>query len=294
MKKFLNKLFLFISIPTTLLLIAIAIIGYIANHLDFKINSNINEIYIGDSHVQCAINDSFLTNSKNVSRGAESFYFSYFKLKKIIEHNKQIKKVYLGASYHSFSNYYDAFISGEFSPSIAPKYFYVLPLNEKINMIRWNLNNLPQFIELLNEESQRYLFKNNTYNYGDYSNKFKKTKAAVVSMDKRLNFQYYTNNQLNNFSEINLEYFSKIIELCGSNNIELVLLNTPIHPYFKKKIPPAYINKFNIVVQNKKLDVIDFNNLNFTDSSFIPDGDHVSVMETYNLAKEIERLNQKK
>jgi hypothetical protein len=293
MKPFLKKIFIFISIPLFFLLISILLIFYISKKIDYKINNNIKEIYIGDSHIQCAINDSLLTNSKNASTGAESFYFSYFKLKILVEQNKQIEKVYLGASYHSLSNYYDQFIVGEFSPSIAPKYFYVLPLKEKIKLIRWNLNNLPKFIGTLSEVSQRYLFESNAYNYGNYSNKFKKSRAVKSSMDKRLNFQYYTGKDLNDFSDINMLYFSKIIELCSSNNIDLILLNTPIHPYFKSKVPAVYINKFEELAKNNNLKVIDFNLLTFTDSSFIPDGDHVSVKETFNIAKALESLKSK-
>ena len=293
MKQFIKKIFIFISIPLTLILISLLLVFYTSKKIDYKLNKNIKEIYIGDSHIQCAINDSLLTNAKNVSKGAESFYFSYFKLKKLLEQNQQIERVYLGASYHSFSNYYDQFIVGQFSSFIAPKYFYVLPLKQKIKLVRWNLNDLPKLVGTIFKESQSYLFEDHAFNYGNYSNKFKKSKAIPSIMNKRLEYQYYTDKKLNDFSDINMEYFFKIITLCKVQNVDLVLLNTPLHHYFKSKVPISYINKFDELVKSNKLSVIDFKLLTFTDSSFIPDGDHVSVKETFNIAKELEGLKSK-
>ena len=290
MKQFIKKIFVFTSIPLICLIVGLLIIFYISKTIDYKFNKSINEIYIGDSHIQCAVNDSLLNNSKNVSTSSESFYFSYYKLKKLIEENKNIEKVYLGVSYHSLSNYYDDFISGEYSPSVSPKYFYILPIKEQFKLIRWNLKNLPAFIKGIFSISYRYLFKDVTFDYGGYSNNFTNSMALKPSMEKRLHFQYYKGKVLNNFSEINLAYLTKIIALCKANEMDLVLLNTPLHPYFKSKIPIIYINKFNEIVNTHKLKVIDFSALSFSDSCFIPDGDHLSVKGACQLTKELLRI----
>lgn len=291
MKQFLKNIFVFTSIPLICLLIGLLMIFYISKTIEYKFNENIKEIYIGDSHIQCAVNDSLLINSRNVSTSSESFYFSYYKLKKLIEENQNIEKVYLGASYHSLSNYYDDFISGEYSPSVAPKYFYILPINEQFKLIRWNVKNIPTFIKGVLSISYRYLFKDVTFDYGGYSNSFTNSMAMKPSMEKRLHFQYYTGKELNNFSEINLTYLTKIIVLCKTSKIDLVLLNTPLHPYFKSKVPIIYINKFNEIVNTQNLNVIDFNALTFSDSCFIPDGDHLSAKGAYQLTKELYELD---
>ena len=289
MKQFLKNILVFTSIPMICLIIGLIMIFYISKTIDYKLNKSIKEIYIGDSHIQCAVNDSLLINSRNVSTNSESFYFSYYKLKKLIEENQNIKKVYLGASYHSLSNYYDDAISGKYSPSVSPKYFYILPIKEQFKLICWNVKNLPKFIKGVLLISYRYLFKDVTFDYGGYLNNFTNSMAMKSSMEKRLHLQYYSGKK-NNFSEINLIYLTKIIVLCKASKIDLVLLNTPLHPYFRSKVPIIYINKFNEIVNTQNLNVIDFSDLTFSDSCFIPDGDHLSVKGAFQLTKELVRI----
>jgi hypothetical protein len=95
-------------------------------------------------------------------------------------------------------------------------------------------------------------------------------------MDKRAIQQYYIHDTLRGFSEINITYLQKIIELCKNENVELVVLNTPLHPYYKNKIPKKFIDKYNELIINNSLKQIDFSGLDLSDSCFIPDGDHVS------------------
>jgi hypothetical protein len=277
MKYFLNKLMLFSLIPLFGLIIGLLVIFYTSENIDYKINSNVKEVFAGDSHVQCAINDNLLKNSKNISTNSESFYFTYFKLKKLLEANKQIQKVYLGASYHSLSNYYDDYISGNFSASVSPKYFFLMPFEEQLKLIKWNISSLSEFLKRIFSICYRYLFQDVRFDYGGYVNNFKNTKAIYSSMDKRLNFQYFSDNKLRGFSEVNLLYLNKIIALCDEMDIELVLINTPVHPHLKNRIPTAFLRKYNEIIKSENLRVLEINNLTFNESSFIPDGDHLSM-----------------
>ena len=61
------------------------------------------------------------------------------------------------------------------------------------------------------------------------------------------------------------------------NNIDLIVLNTPLDPYYKSKIPQKFLDKYNQIIETQKLRVIDFHNLKFRKNDFIKDGDYVSV-----------------
>ncbi len=294
MKQFIKKIFLFISLPLVCLIVGLFLFSHITKiYTDFQFNKSIKELYIGDSHIQCAVNDSLLKNSKNLATSSESFYFSFFKLKNIIEKNQGIKKVYLGASYHSFSNYYDDLIIGQTSPHLSPKYFFFLPIEEKIKHIRLNLIHFPAFVKLTSYLVYCYFFKSVTMHYGSYSNSFIDVKGVKYSMEKRLRFHYYKGDVVNDFSEINTTYLTKIIELCKLNNIDIVLLNAPLHPYYKSKIPKKFIKRFNEVVSKGKIKVIELSDMLKDDSFFIPDGDHVSVKGAYLCTKELVRRKDK-
>ncbi|HEX6430456.1 MAG TPA: hypothetical protein VF008_22345 [Niastella sp.] len=293
MKQFIRKIFAFTVIPLACIVIGLILIAYISKTIDYKLGPGITEIYIGDSHIQCAINDSLLENSKNVSKAAESFYYSYYKLKKLIEKNQHIEKVYLGVGYHSLSNYFDKFINGEYVPSVSPKYFYLLPGEVQCKLVAWNRKNFPPFIKEVARIGYSYLIKEVTFSSSfGYSNNYTHEMASKPSMEKRLQYQFYTNGKLNDFSAINLIYLNKIINLCKTNKIDLVFLNAPIHPYYRSKIPANYIARFNEIANAYHVQVIDFSNLSLGDSCFIPNGDHVSEKGAYEVTNELIRLKQ--
>ena len=125
MKSFLKKTLFFICLPLFGIIVFIAALSCInykiatSQHLD----NSITTVFLGDSHIEQAINDTLLENCINLGQNSESLYFSYFRLKVLLESNPSIKVVCLGFSYHSLSSYYDKFIVGEFSNAISNRYF---------------------------------------------------------------------------------------------------------------------------------------------------------------------------
>lgn len=283
MKAFIKKICIFLLLP---LLVGIALFLLIISYTNklyinnpIKIESNVSTIYIGDSHIELAIDDRIIPNSKNFATSSESFYFSYFKLKILLKNNPFIKKVYLGFSYHNLSNYYDKFIYGNYAPVIAPKYFFLLPFNEQSKIFYWNKYDLLPFMISVTKCGIHKIIYNYYHSYrGGYSNNFTSTMAANSSIDARINFQFYNSNGLNPFSKINIYYFSKIVALCKSKNVDLYALNTPLNNYYIKKVPLEYKIKLNKIIVNEQVKYIDLSNLKFEKKFFIPDGDHVSKL----------------
>lgn len=233
-----------------------------------RAKQEINNIFIGDSHVQLSINDNILSNTANFAINSESTYFSYYKLKKILSENSNIKKIYLGFSYHNISSYYDEFIYGKRAQDILPRYFDLLPFREKLRC-------MPLKVSVF---YRNYInIKKNGINHG-YDNKFISTSAIKKHMIKRVNTQFFTDSgDVLSFSEINIQYLKKIKDLVRTEDIELIILKVPVHPYYSKLIPNEYIEKFNNLMLEHQLVTLDFNSIVLDDSCFIPDGDHVSL-----------------
>ncbi|MBK8983741.1 MAG: hypothetical protein IPM38_15840 [Ignavibacteria bacterium] len=293
MKKFIIRVTVFLTIPVFAGIIIFIAFSSIVSSVskEYKLEPDISEIYIGDSHIQCSVNDSLISGSKNLRHTSESFYFSYYKLKLILEANPNIKKIYLGFSYHSLSDYYDDFITGKYSRSISPDYFFILPLSEQINFITRGAEDFPSYIKSILISGNENLSEGNIYTFaGRYLNRFKESSAAQFSMDKRLKFQYYKDKKLNEFSEINLRYLNEIIALCKRYNIDLILLNTPLHPYYRSKLPVEYINKYRSITERNDLKVIDLSSISLEDDCYIPDGDHVSEKGSLLMTKELIRI----
>ncbi|MDD3080347.1 MAG: hypothetical protein PHH37_14770 [Paludibacter sp.] len=278
MKKFLKNTTLFLLPLIIIIILFFTLFVYINNQSNvFKIEPSISNVYIGDSHIQLAINDSIIPNSINIATSAESFYFSYYKLKMVLDNNPSIDTVYLGLSYHSLSIYYNRFINGDCSAAVAPNYFYLLPLDEQFRMINWNTNNLIPFMLSIIEQSINRVVNKKNYPYIDgFIYRFEKTKANKSSMDKRLHFQYYTNKRVNAFSKLNIDYLDKIIDMCKSKGVVLITLNTPLHEYYYKNTPVKYKEKLRDLINSRGLNYIDLSKIKLDDDCFIPDGDHVS------------------
>ncbi len=279
MKQFIKKTTLFVGVPLVLFTLFIIVLEF-ANYKKAKtehLNSSITRIFIGDSHIEQAINDTLLEHSVNIAQSSESFYFSYYKLKHILEQNPSIKDIYLGFSYHSLSSYYDKFIFGEFSNAISSRYFSLLPPNQKIELLNANRNNLFSYLKVVAKNDILNLWKKqNTYK-GGFSNIFSNTKANYASIEKRVFFQYYTKDSLTEYSLINIEYLNKIEDLCKQSNVKLTLVNTPVHKLYKNKVPSKFKDKFEELSLSGRFEILDLSDLLSEEDYFIPDGDHVSL-----------------
>jgi hypothetical protein len=247
---------------------------------------------MGDSHVVLSINDTLLNNSKNVATIAEPIYLTFYKLERLIKLNKNINTVYLGFSYHILSKYSDEFIKGEFSSSIVPKYFFILPINERAKLLKWNLKNFSVFNRALFKEIFFEISHPDANFLGGFSNNIYHSRISTKSIQKRIEIQYYTNRNLCSYSAISEEYLNKMIALCKDNNINLIIINTPLHQYYREMIPSKFIFKYNEIISKNNLNTIDFSTLALDDSSYTADGDHVTFRGCLIVSKRLQEIEK--
>jgi hypothetical protein len=280
MKLFIINCIKFFGIMIIICVSLYACIDYLNSKKSNDYISSLNKkaIFVGDSHMQCGINDAVIANGINFSQDAESYYFTFQKLEKILALNKEIKTIYLGFSYHNLSSYYDDYIFGKENLEISSRYFFILPPAEKRKFMIYNSDNeILYFNKIIVKGILNIRDKKNNYSFfGGYQNNFYEVGSKKKSMDKRIKNQFFKNDTITRFSEINLSYLDKIMELCKRENKDLIVLNTPLDSYYKSKIPQEYVYKYNQIIESKKLKVIDFNAVAFKNNDFLKDGDHVS------------------
>jgi hypothetical protein len=284
MSKFIKTTLLFLSSLFFIIILLCVLIGFFNRRPEnFKLASNITTIFIGDSHLRYTVDDSKIKNSVNLAVESEPYYYSYLKLQRYLGLNKQIKQVFLGYSYHNLSNYFDGeVINNKHLYKVSSRYFFILPLSEQINYLLWNSDSVGSYLKtaIINTDKKFEGFVN-----GHVDDFAKKT-----AMDIRLESQFYTNGKLNHFSTFNLTYLKKIIILCKAENVDLILLNTPIHPYFRNKIPNEYVNKYNEIIKLGNLKIIDLSSLPLTYDCYFVDGDHVSRKGANITSEEIQKI----
>jgi hypothetical protein len=77
-----------------LFITAFGVMDYLVNKAfdSYRVDPKITTVFMGDSHPQCAVNDAFLPNARNFAQAAEASYYTYFKMKTLLENNPSIKK----------------------------------------------------------------------------------------------------------------------------------------------------------------------------------------------------------
>ncbi len=281
MKLFLKRTSIFLLVLLLLFVTAFGVMDYLVNkEFDrYRVNPNITTVFMGDSHPQCAVNDALIPNVRNFSQAAEASYYTYFKMRVLLQNNPSIKKVYLGLGYHNISTHYDHYIYGTHAKDIAARYFFILPLKEKLSILAKNPIDAVELLENAwnNGLKNRKLENADNTILGHYENFFVNVAARKSSIDKRLKLQFTESGRLRDFSELNISYFEKMVALCRAKNVALIVINTPTHPYYKSRVPAKFRARYDEILTQNKLDLFSFDALTLNDSAYVPDGDHISA-----------------
>lgn len=211
-------------------------------------------LFLGDSHF-----NKTLISVNNFALGSETTLFSFFKLKKIIQQQK-VDTVYLAFGYHNLSDFFNEY---DERPIIVERYFPYMPLAEKASFAF--MLNYPRMITSFARE---YKKRNNPIPGGfelPPTNAFDSNKCK-----ERVKYVF----QNHSFYSKNLAGLDSIKNLCRQNQIALFLVNTPLHPSFRKTIPDNFLEKYKLITQHYQL--INLENVFLEDEYFLPDGDHLS------------------
>ncbi len=276
--KFIKKTLTYLAM-SALLYIVLMITVILINRIQIKecaLKENTNTIILGDSHTMWSINDNEIDQVQNISCNAEGYIYTYAKLQHVLKTEPQVKKVYLGLSYHNFSSYFDGYIYGNIFRHFIHRYIGILKMSDYAMLLKKNPKGVLQFSYNIIHKGGEEIFENDCELYGSFPEDKMFETLNLTNLDKRIKEQFYKNGKIINPSSVNIEYLNKIIELCNKHNIHVTVLSTPIHKEYKNRIPEKYIQLFDNFVSENKLSVYDFSDLNLPDSCYLPDADHVN------------------
>jgi hypothetical protein len=292
MKLFLIRLSIFLLVPIVGLFAIYILFIHTVNTI--KIPPQTTTLLMGDSHIQSGLNDSLIPNSVNIAQASEHYFYTYNVLQKLLFNNPQVKRVILGVSYHSFSQFYDDYIPpGKKSDLLLSKYYLILDYEsiKKINLVPYKLskqillntfNTIKIGSSLKGHSFIGFFYKSSKSNLNDST-----SKEAILR-------HFYKNDWKEQpFSETQLFYLSRIMQLCKSRGVELSLLNTPLQKKYLTGIPERFIANYysslNSIGVSKQL--LDFHNYELSDSCF-GDSDHLNIFGADTFSKIINtRLN---
>jgi hypothetical protein len=281
MKKFLYQIvsfgFLFFLLISVSFLVCF---NLSSRKIDWTLESSKTILIAGDSYPECALNDSILSNAINLSSSADTYIYSYVKIRKFITHNPQIKTVLLGISYHNLMAKNDSFFKSA-SPGISKfiRYFYLMGESEIDDIFHTNYNIVVTALGSCYQKSAFYAL----------------TPVRRISFERlglggfrRLAMHHLKENldvitkvrtanpAVIRPSQVQIHYLEEIIHLCKMSGIQLILLNTPVHPMYKisVKAEAAYFSQF---CEQKRIQgyLWDYSDYSMPDSCFA-DAEHLN------------------
>ncbi|WP_299214074.1 hypothetical protein [uncultured Dokdonia sp.] len=279
MKKFIFKLLLFI-LPVILFPVLIASI----DALVFKKNnsqSDVKILIIGDSHTETGINDGLNPKIKNISQSGETYFFTYYKLKKILS-NEDLSKVVLSLSPHNLSFFQDektyALNNSDRYKNLYPRYFFSLEPQGVQKLNENSQENIYSVLNLILKTNIKTLIKGRNAYIGNYKESQKSNLDTLLINEKIKTHFYNSKNELYDESQVQIEYLKKIHDLCIEKGIGLYIINLPVHNLYKSQIPTNATSNFEKVIlelKNKGVSILEYSQIELPDNYF-GDGDHIN------------------
>lgn len=271
MKKFLLRTLLFI-----LLLGIYAGINYLINSYIIskqKIDlGGINTLIIGDSHTARSINPKLFASARNISQTAEPYYITFWKLQAVFENNK-IDTLILGFSHHNISGFNDKKLSNRIWSSEMFRRTYAI---ESMDALNENIIDYQEFYKIYFKNMCLYPQKTHHNWVGSYQNF---NSSSVSNSEKSIKRHFFYRKKNAGISETSINYLDSIVNFCIANNIELVLVGSPVHAEYFGRIPDNFINRYKLEkkrLRSQGIPVLDFTNHYYRDSYFL-DPDHLNT-----------------
>jgi hypothetical protein len=292
MKSFIYKVIIFI-IPLVLYFACVSYY-YKFNLTKRRLPKGITTIIIGDSHGQCAFNDSIIKGSINISKSSQHYLYTYNILNYMVKYNPQIKEVILACSFHTFNEGINACVFDIKESSIEfPYYFSIIDNETKLKILLKNPIGIVMAIPAIYQNELSSIFvKNKSYSNEAFCGKYypgTTTNHSEMNLKNAINRHYFKlSKQENGFSSDQELFLFKIVDLCFKNRIKLFIVNTPISSEYRKNIPEKFILHYYSVINRLRNKVIfwDFHSYNLRMNDF-GDADHLNFSGAMKFSKVI-------
>lgn len=236
MKSFVVRTVMFSIIVLVVISGIVVLVNYkIDNGSFYKISPDKSILILGHSHTECGYNDSIIHDALNLSSGGECYFYTYFKLKKLLEENSNIKSVFVGYSNNMIEKEMDEWIWGEaYISARYPKYGAFMNLDDIGLLFKKNPKVMLATQPIATKKYISFLVGGNhdiikEQAWGGYLFlKRDKTDSLIAAQASFPKEPIDTN-----LAEINLLYLDKIVMCCKSAGIPIYLIRSPLHPSYR-------------------------------------------------------------
>ena len=271
MKDFISNCFKFSGIFLLICLGSLLFNSFLINYYGYKVEKNKNVLILGDSHTENAIDDNIFENSVNLSHSADSYFYSYLKIRKLKKENPHIDTLLLALSSHNLLvEYEDKWLF----KSKLRIYTDLMNLSDFSFLFKANPSAVIQGLIESPKYSIKLLFR------GDLKERdlgrFQPSQRNSLEKDIEKRKKNKKQRALE-YSQFEIDHLFSIVNFCKKNNIELIFISTPIHPEYIK-IKEKEFKLFNDFYNTKLFDIKFLNYSNFdVPDKFFQDLDHLNT-----------------
>ncbi len=279
MKKFLLRVLLFSSLAVSLTFGLIIVLNFLVQKDDFyKIDSDVKYLVVGDSHPECALNDSLIDHFMNFGQSGESYFYTYLKTKKILEHNPTIQTIFVEFNNGQMIKNIDPCIwDDKHIMSKFPKYVYGLDFEDYKVLAKNNLSGLlnAQSLTILSnfsilENENRTMHH---LNWGRYNRLTNNGQAKLLELK---DLEMKIDSTLAEYATVNIEYLKKLVKVCKERSVKVIFIRSPVHDKYAGRLNEMtfrYIQKKHF----SKIPFLDYQNMKFEDNEFA-DAHHLNFL----------------
>lgn len=205
----------------------------------YKLPNETKYIIVGNSHSECAYNDSLIGNLTNLANSGESYFYTYLKIKKIISSNRQITTVFIEYTNKMIEKTFESWIFEDSYLQIRIPTYLPLMGYPDFNLFLTNnrmvfLKSLPKSImKNIGHNYKHVLFEEKGFikeaRFGGYLFLMRNSVDSLINNAPTSNPDQKTKIPI---SELHINYLVKIIEFCKLNNVKVYLIRSPLHPKY--------------------------------------------------------------
>lgn len=245
MKNFILGVFGFFILTATALIFAFGIYCFRMHTMSFSVAPDVKILFVGDSQIEVGVDTAFIPGSYNFAKSGDNYINFYFRTKKIIEDNQQIKTLFITASPHSISRYGDDRIFSDFAmqnvfPRNAPFYGaeeWCLFFKRDVVSVLKNL------ITPFSLAKRAFLDSDKKYMDGVGCPMISEGRNLKKSLKKGIPKEYEFLGD-----EISMKYLRTTVDFAKKQGVRVIFLNTPTYDsanyfdmeYFRKRVAEQF------------------------------------------------------
>lgn len=238
----------------------------------FKASHKTNVLFLGNSHIECSVNDSIIGNSLNFARSGERMEWVYAKLRLIKDSNPQIDTVVIG--FDNVLCFKNAKTEDTHMGHYSPYFMRYTSFSDIIAILFYASDkyNFDMYTKALNISKLYEIYRESGRGVDALS-----MGGFVPSYRDKLNDDIkIRGNQPNkdiHFDKLSHYYLDKVVGFCRENSMSLIFMCAPQHELspLDKKIFKAIHSQY-----YSQIDFLNYQDLKLPDNAF-QDMDHLNA-----------------